>query len=152
MQTLKIEVEGIEYTVAGSDFYSMLEQVKAISGRRWDGDRKLWKLPGALEEIRAKLGDLQILGTEDEILDAELAEIKKFQKWILEDVEKINREIEDLEADRGGYTRRWRNKASKKAGAWCLRCAIKAAAQDPETMTQPEINGLKRACEIMGWL
>jgi hypothetical protein len=152
IQALKIEIEGKEYTVTGADFYSMLSQVKELEGRKWDGDRKLWKLPGALDEVRAILSDLQILGDEDEVLDAETAEIKNFQKWILEDIPAIEQEIADLEANKGGYTGKWRNKEAKRKGAWCLRCAIKAASQPIEKLTEPEINGMKRACEIMGWL
>lgn len=152
IQTLKIEVAGKEYTVVGGDFYSMLAQVKNIEGRKWDGDRKLWKVPGSLDEVRSSLGGLQILGDEDEVLDAEIAEIQKLQKWILEDVPAIEQEIASLEADRGGYTGKWRSKEAKRKGAWCLRCALKSASQSVEKLTEPEINGMKRACEIMGWL
>jgi len=152
IQTLKIEIAGKEYTVTGGDFYEMLSQVKAVEGRRWDGDRKLWILPGAIEEVRASLPELQILGGEDEVLDAEIAEIKKLQGWILEDFSAIEQEIADLEANKGGYTGKWRNKEAKRRGAWCLRCAVKSASQPIEKLTEPEIAGMKRACEIMGWM
>ena len=152
MQTLKIEVAGSEYTVTGADFYEMLAQVKAIAGREWKGDRKIWALPGTIDEVRSNLHELQILGDEDDVLDAEIAEIQKFQKWILEDIPAIEQEIADLEANKGGYTSKWRSKDAKRKGAWCLRCAIKSASQSVEKLTEPEINGMKRACEIMGWL
>lgn len=152
IQTLKIEVSGKEYTVTGSDFYSMLDSVRAVEGRKWNGDLNLWMLPGTVEEIRTALPGLQILGDEDEVLDAEIAAIKKLQQWILEDVPAIEQEIADLEANKGGYTGKWRNKDAKRRGAWCLRCAIKSASQPVEKLTEPEINGMKRACEIMGWM
>lgn len=152
MQVLKIEVEGIEYTVAGSDFYTMLDRVKAIPGRAWDGDRRLWKLPGAIDEVRSTLSSLKLLGSDDEVLDAEIEEIRRLQCWILEDIPAIEAEISSLEANKGGYTSEWRTKDAKRRGAWCLRCAIKSASQPVEKLTEPEINGMKRACEIMGWL
>lgn len=152
MDTLKIFVEGKEITLAGSEFFEILTAVKAIQGRRWDGDRKLWILPLTLAEAKEALSKYKILGNEDEVIDAEIAEIEKIKRWILEDIPAINSEIELLEADRGGYTRRWRNKAAKRTGAWCLRCAIKAAEKLVDDLTQPEINGMKRACEIMDWI
>jgi hypothetical protein len=150
--TLKIIVEGKEYTLAGGVFYEMLAAVKAIEGRRWDGDRTLWLLPLTLAEAKETLSKYKILGDDDEVLEEEIAEIEKLKKWILEDIPAINSEIEALEADRGGYTRKWRNKAAKRTGAWCLRCAIKTAEKSAEELTQPEINGMKRACEIMEWI
>ena len=97
IQTLKIEVSGKEYTVTGSDFYSMLDSVRAVEGRKWNGDLNLWMLPGTVEEIRTALPGLQILGDEDEVLDAEIAAIKKLQQWILEDVPAIEQEIADIQ-------------------------------------------------------
>lgn len=152
IQTLKIKVADREYTVTGGDFYGMLAQVKAIQGRRWDGDLKIWELPGTIEEVREALSDLQILCGEEEILEAEISEIEKFQKWILEDVEAIQAEMSVLEAGKGPYSKAWRNKAAKQKGAYCLRCAIQSASKPIERLAEPEINGMRRACEIMGWL
>jgi hypothetical protein len=150
--TLKIQVEGKEFVVTGGDFYEILAEVKAIQGRRWDGDHILWVLPLTLAEAKEALSDYKILGDEDEVIDAEIEEVEKLQEWILEDIPKIQAEIESLEADRGGYTGKWRSKAAKRSGAWCLRCAIKVAEKSVEEITGPEIASMKRACEIMGWV
>jgi hypothetical protein len=152
LDTLKLQIEGKVFTVTGGVFSEMLATAKDIEGRRWDGDRTLWILPLTLEEAKRALSDYKILGDEDEVIDAEIAEIEKLRGWILEDISAIQTEIEVLEADRGGYTGKWRNKAAKRNGAWCLRCAIKNAEKPVEQLTQPEISGMKRACEIMGWI
>ncbi len=152
MDTLKIEVEAKEFTVTGGDFYNILAEVKNVPGRRWDGDRNLWALPLTLAEAKEALSAYKILADEDEVIDAEIEEIKKLQGWILEDIPAVQEQIELLEADRGGYTGKWRNKAAKRTGAYCLRCALKVAEKSIEEITQPEIAGMKRACEIMDWI
>lgn len=153
IDSLKIEIDGKDYTVVGGSFNEILAAVKDIEGRRWDADRKLWRLPTSLANTSAILGELgyQILGDEDDLLDAEVEEIEKIKSWILEDIPSIQAQIEELEANRGGYTGVWRSKAAKRQGAWVLRCAIKSAEKPTEELTEIEINGMKRACQIMGW-
>jgi hypothetical protein len=152
MDTLKVEIEGKEFTVVGGGFDDMLAEVKDIPGRRWDGDRTIWILPLNLAEAKEVLSEYKILGNEDEVINEEIKEIEKMKGWILEDIPDIQSEIEKLEADRGGYSGKWRSKAAKRSGAWCLRCAVKTADKSVEEMTSPEISGMKRACEIMGWV
>lgn len=154
IQTLKIEIEGKEYTVTGSDFYSMLAQVKAVEGRKWDGNRRLWILPGAIDEVRAALPELQILGDEDEVLNAEIAEIQKFQKWISEDEKKVAAKRDELVAKRNSYSygSKSRIKLAIATDAACLDHAIDSAKMPVEKLTEVQIRGMKRACVIMGWM
>ena len=154
IQTLKTEIKGKEYTVTGSDFYSMLAQVKAISGRKWDGNRRLWILPGDIEEVRAALPELQILGDEDEVLGAEIAEIQKLQRWILEDEEKVAAKRDELVAkrDRYSFNSKSRIKHAVAVDVACLDHAIDSAKIPVERLAEVQIRGMKRACVIMGWM
>src|SRR5690348_5103592 len=46
--SLKLKDDAIEVSLAGlgsSEFGDALERVRAIPGRRWDGNRKVWVLP-----------------------------------------------------------------------------------------------------------
>lgn len=154
VNTLKIKVEGKEFTVAGASFYEMLGQVKDIEGRRWDGDRKLWVLPLTQSEAKEVLSEYQILGDEDEVLDAEIAEIEKFQKMILENEAQIKVEIEGLEESVKTYS--FRSKSSRKASmatdCACLRHALHSAKLPIEELAEIQIRGMGSACRIMGWL
>lgn len=154
INTLQIETDGQVYTVTGGDFYDMLAEVKAIPGRRWDGERKLWKLPLTLAEAKDALSEYQILSDEDEVIDAEIAEIAKLQQMILEDEEKVLAEVQSLDAKVKNYS--FRSKSSIKASlateAACLRHAIASAKMPMEKLTEMQIKGMKAACRLMGWI
>ena len=55
---IKVEVAGYSLLVSGGSFREMLEAVKAIPGRRFDGETKQWSLPGTLTEVTAQLEQL----------------------------------------------------------------------------------------------
>lgn len=154
MDRLKVEIEGKEFTVAGGGFHEMLAAVKEIQGRRWDGDRKLWALPITLEEAKEALSEYQILGDEDELIEAEIAEIKKFQAWILEDEPAIRAEIKKIsvEVSRYSFHSRSRIKSGLATDEACLRHALGSARMPIEQLTEIQIRGMKKACELMGWL
>ena len=52
---IKIEVAGYPMVVTGAPFQTMLSAIKEIPGRRFDGERRQWSLPGTLVEIKAHL-------------------------------------------------------------------------------------------------
>jgi hypothetical protein len=153
--TLKIIVEGKEYTLAGGEFYEMKAAVSAIEGRHCSGPPDyIWNLPLTLEEAREMLGDYQILGDEDEVLDAEIAEIQKIQKWILEDEVEVLDEALRLDTKVKSYS--FRSKSSVKASlareAACLHHAITSAKIPVEKLAEIQIKGMKAACSLMGWI
>src|SRR5262245_29993726 len=43
---IRVKVEGQTCAIIGGSFQEMLEAVKAVPGRRFDGDSKVWELPG----------------------------------------------------------------------------------------------------------
>jgi hypothetical protein len=48
---IKIMVQGQQLSVVGGDFQTMLAAVKSLPGRRFDGDTRLWEVPGELAII-----------------------------------------------------------------------------------------------------
>lgn len=155
ISTLKIIVEGEEYTVTGGTFSEMLSQVKAIEGRRWGGDQnKVWILPITFQQAREVLGDYKILCDEDEVIDAEIAEIKQLQEWILEDEEEVLAEAQRLDLKVKSYSFRSRSsvKAAIATNAACLHHAIHSAKLPIEKLAEIQIRGMKSACQLMGWL
>jgi hypothetical protein len=154
ISTLKVEIEGKEFQVTGGNFYDILTSVKAVPGRRWDGDRKLWILPLTIAEAKEALSEYKILGDEDEVIDAEIAEIEKLQKWILEDEEKVLTEAQSLDTKVKSYS--FHSKSSVKASlateAACLHHAINSAKMPIEKLAEIQIKGMKAACKYMGWI
>lgn len=57
---IRAQVGGYQLTLAGASFQDLLSAVKAIPGRRFDGDNKIWLLPGTLSEVKAFLGERNI--------------------------------------------------------------------------------------------
>lgn len=51
--TIKVEVAGYQLVVSGDAFRTMLEVIKAVPGRRFDGETKQWSLPASLTEMKA---------------------------------------------------------------------------------------------------
>jgi hypothetical protein len=155
MDTIKIEVDGKEYTISEGEFFEMLASVKAIEGCRCSGPPDyIWKLPLTLEKAREVLSEYQILGDEDEILDAEIAEIQKLQKWILEDEAIVLAEAQQLDERVNSYS--FRSKSSIKSSlakdAACLHHAIASAKLPVEKLAEIQIRGMKAACSLMGWI
>jgi hypothetical protein len=52
---IRVHIEGKEYNVVGGGFQEMLAAVKQITGRRFNGETKVWQLPGTAEEITNQL-------------------------------------------------------------------------------------------------
>lgn len=52
---IKIKAGDIEAVVTGNTFQAILTAIKAIDGRRFDGESKTWQLPGAMSAIKARL-------------------------------------------------------------------------------------------------
>lgn len=63
---IRVTLQGHELAVTGGSFKDMLEAVKAIPGRRYDGERKIWELPGEAGIIQ---GLIQAAGFELEGAD-----------------------------------------------------------------------------------
>lgn len=52
---IKVTTAEGQWTVTGDSFQAMLAVIKEIPGRRFDGQTKLWNLPGTAAEIKAFL-------------------------------------------------------------------------------------------------
>jgi hypothetical protein len=52
---IQVHIEGKAYSVVGGEFRDMLAVVKAVNGRRFVGELKVWQLPGTAEEIQDQL-------------------------------------------------------------------------------------------------
>jgi hypothetical protein len=150
---IKIEIQNKEFTLSGGEFYDMLSSVKAIQGRRWDDDRKLWLLPVTLDEAREILSEYEILD-EDEALDFEAAEIQKLQKQITENQAEVLAEVHRLDTKVKSYS--FRSKSSVKSSlaidAANLRYAINSAKIPIADLADIQIAGMKSACKLMGWV
>lgn len=48
---IQVQVAGQVFSVVGGEFRQMLAAVKALPGRRFEGNSKVWQLPGTVEEI-----------------------------------------------------------------------------------------------------
>ena len=152
IKTLSIEVEGKQHQVTGAEFSTMLAAVKDIQGRRWDGDRKLWIVPGTLDYVRAVLreSDLQI-EDEDSLLDKEVAEIKRLQAWMkwYAEVARYLAHCEYEHASKYAFKSKSRNKAESLRNAGCLSHALKEASKAVEAITAPEIAAIRRGIQIV---
>jgi hypothetical protein len=150
VSTLKIEVEGKEYIVTGDDFYSMLQEVKAIEGRSWVADKTHWSVPGTLSEVRAILSPFQVLD-DDQVLDKEVEEIVTLQKYILKNEQSISQESKELREAASAYSYRSvsRHKAAKLRNAAMLDYAVNYAKLPVEELSAPQIATLKAAVRYM---
>src|SRR5438552_8296461 len=101
MEQVNVSIEGQPYSVIGDEFYPMLEQVKAIPGRKYI--EKVWHLPLSLDEARAQLAPLHVVD-EDGLLEAEIADIQRVQARILELKPAIERREHDLYDDFSRYS------------------------------------------------
>lgn len=52
---IRVQIEGKLYNIIGGAFQEMLAAVKQINGRRFDGNSKLWQLPGTTRQIQDQL-------------------------------------------------------------------------------------------------
>jgi hypothetical protein len=53
--SIKIRVENSDYEVVGGSFQQLLAAVKALPGRRFLGQEKIWSVPGSLTMVRGQL-------------------------------------------------------------------------------------------------
>jgi hypothetical protein len=152
IDSLKIRVEGRELQLTGGSFYEMLDAVKAIQGRRWDGDSKVWVLPSSLVECReTALAEYQIVGDEEELLETEIQEIQRLQSILVENLDFVTEKKKELEAQRDNYSfhSKSRIKASIATNAACLGHAISNAQKPVEELVEIDIRGMKRAVEML---
>ena len=61
MDRINLDIEGDEYWLEGGDFDDMLEAVKAIPGRRYHAEYKLWILPGRPPDLARKLVPFRVM-------------------------------------------------------------------------------------------
>ncbi len=52
---IRVHIEGKAYSVVGGEFREMLAAVKQIVGRRFNGELKVWQLPGQVDDIQNQL-------------------------------------------------------------------------------------------------
>jgi hypothetical protein len=52
---IRIKVEGRQVSVIGGSFQDMLAAVKNLPGRRFDGEAKIWEIPGELAVVKGML-------------------------------------------------------------------------------------------------
>jgi hypothetical protein len=154
INALKVEIEGKEYTIVGDDFYSMLARVKDIQGRQWGeplGKGKVWVLPGTLSEIGEILSPLEVLADEDEVLNKELEEIAKIQKYVLDNERAISEESDNLgrQARSYSFNSKSRFKAAHLRNSGMLSHAIDYAKLPIEELSAPQIATLKAAVRYM---
>jgi hypothetical protein len=146
---VKVSIGGQPYSVIGSGFWEMLDQVKAIPGRSIDA-QKVWRLPLSLDEARAQLAPLQIVD-EDGLLEEEIADIQRIQARLLELRPAIERAVRTLDAEISGYS--YRSKSNIKAGkmreAGRLSHALDYAQVPVEKLTEPQIKTLYAALRDM---
>lgn len=140
---------------------SALKAIKAVEGRRWDGQAKAWFVPaGSKAEAVSALAEFFKVVDTDSVgeggaklakLDAMTDEIIENQKCILDNQERI----EELIADMGGkigrysYTSHSRIKADLASDRALLQHALDNARLDPDRMTELQIRGLAAAVRFL---
>lgn len=140
--------DGGVYNVIGGAFWDMLQRVKAIPGRRYE--QKVWVLPLTLEETREQLKPLRVVN-EDDLLDAEIADIRRAQSRILELRDSIEQRIGVLNAEVSRYSRNSKSQIrySKARDSALLSHALENAALPLEKLTEPQIKGMYAALREM---
>ncbi|OQY46430.1 MAG: hypothetical protein B6242_07795 [Anaerolineaceae bacterium 4572_78] len=53
--SIKIRINEMDYHIVGGEFREMLNIIRQLPGRRFDGQQKLWVIPGTIEEIRPQI-------------------------------------------------------------------------------------------------
>jgi hypothetical protein len=153
LKSVNIEVEGKLYQVIGGSFTEIVENIKRIEGRRFQSDRKVWVLPTLKkEEVLALLPEnYQLLGDEEEVIDAEIAEIEKIFNLILEYKDSIQQEADRLWTKVKTFSFKSKSRVKDKlmGEAGCLRGAILASNKSVDTLSKPEILVMRKALEIM---
>lgn len=150
MEQIKIVIEDMPYSVIGGDFWAMLEQVKSIPGRTIDR-QKVWHLPSSIEEVRRQIQPYQMV-TEDELLDAEVADVQRVQARLLEMRPAIEEKMSTLDDEIGRYSYRSKSriKGSMMQNNGCLYHALEYASMPVEKLTEPQIKTLYAALRRMG--
>ncbi len=49
---IRVLIQGHQLAVTGGSFQEMLAEVKNLPGRRFDGEKKMWEIPGELAIIK----------------------------------------------------------------------------------------------------
>lgn len=148
MEQVTVFINGTPYAVIGGDFWSMLGRIKAIPSRSYS--RKVWSLPLSLEDARSQLAPLQVV-TEDELLDAEIADIQRVQTRLIELTAAIEKRTQVLDKEVARYS--YRSKSSIKAGlahdSSLLFHALEDARIPSEKLTEPQIKTMHAALRLL---
>ncbi len=129
VKTLTVEVQSKQYQVIGNDFYSMLEVVKGIPGRRWQ----------------------QVVKDEETLLNMEIAQIQRLQAWMnwYAEVARYLSYCEYQHAKSYSFKSKSRFKAASLRDSGCLQHATKYVKKTVDEMTEPEILLLRRAINLV---
>ncbi|MGB3292605.1 MAG: hypothetical protein WBB01_06455 [Phormidesmis sp.] len=119
-------------------------------GRSYDGASKTWTIPDvSLEEFQKAIESegWQLLTSEDERLDAEIAEIERLQKEVCWNAVEIQLRAgwEKATADSYSYNSKSRHKAAALRAFGCLSHALNYANKPIEELAEPEIATLRSA-------
>jgi hypothetical protein len=103
--SIKVHIEGKEYTVTGGAFRDMLIAVKSIEGRRFDGASKTWMLTVSLEVVRETLEaeGYEVHGAGDQERSA-LEDANAAQMFIRANADEIREMLKSLRADYERYS------------------------------------------------
>ena len=148
MDKVAVKVEDKKFYVVGSDFRTMLGEVRSFDDREWLPLAKVWELVQPLAEVRDTLADkgLQLADDED-LLDHEVADIERVQRDVLESKEWIERKIAALSEEIGRYS--YGSKSRVKAGLAYSRSllgwALDYASVPVEKLTEMQVGTLYRA-------
>src|SRR5579872_5365600 len=152
MEQITVQIEGQPYSVVGADFWEMLGRVRAVPGRvfRETGKQKTWELPCALEEARLLLAPLQIVD-EDDLLDAEIADIWRVQRRLQELTSTIEQRVQELDGKIAGFSPGSRSKVKARYAhdSSLLSYALLYAGQPVEQLTGPQVKTLYAALRQM---
>lgn len=68
---IRITVQGHQLVVVGGSFQEMLATVKSLPGRRFDGEAKIWEIPGELGVVKGMIqtAGFELEGTENIPID-----------------------------------------------------------------------------------
>lgn len=149
MDSIKVSIEGSNYSVIGGDFWDMLAEVKDVPGRKFVD--KVWHLPCSLEKARELLAPLQIVN-EDGQLEAEVADIQRVQKRVKEFAATIQSRSSTLYDEVQSYSRmsKSRVRAGKASTMTMLDYALQYADIPVEKLTEPQIKTLYAALREIG--
>jgi hypothetical protein len=149
--TIKVRIDNDLFFVVGGEFDEMLAAVKEIPGRRYE--LKIWTLPYSLSKVQEFLEPYGFkVVTSDELLNLEIDEISDYQELLKVNLPLLEAKIQELDKLRKGYAFRSKsnNAARYSRDSACLDHAKHTVDKPLETLTELEVKGLFRACEIMG--